>query len=270
MSDSQSEISTNSENTVVDCRQLRDREPQSTNGSNRNNNTAAYRRLRARPVVRQPYFTPRFTTQGRRLPRSNNRTDRPREGQNQSANQSLDQAILQPLRLTGTPGPQTDFSNIPPLQLPREEAPNNHSESDTQLGEMEGQAAIDEMRSEMATLTSIIERMSAKLSHMEKKISNQTDRRESVTSEDNKGYCSQNSLKEETKDNINHRMIQTMKFVKPPEFNGETSEAVMWLLNYNEVADTNLWNDDIKIRQVSQSLTQGAKSWYRKDRKSVV
>lgn len=59
------------------------------------------------------------------------------------------------------------------------------------------------------------------------------------------------------------KLVQTVKTVTPPKFNGDMDEAVIWLLSFKEVSDTNLWTDDMRVRQVPQALTQGAKSWFR-------
>ncbi|CAA3033322.1 activity-regulated cytoskeleton-associated, partial [Olea europaea subsp. europaea] len=37
----------------------------------------------------------------------------------------------------------------------------------------------------------------------------------------------------------------------------------MWLVTYKEVALSNLWSEDMRLRQLPQSLTHGARSWFR-------
>lgn len=125
--------------------------------------------------------------------------------------------------------------------------------------DMESQEGINNLSNQIAALTTLVENMNTRLNKLERPAdpltprTNETTRRETMANFDDSRFESQ----------VDQRLVQTVKTVKPPVFKGDTAEAVTWLLSFNEVAETNLWSSAMKIRQVSQALELGAKSWYR-------
>lgn len=57
--------------------------------------------------------------------------------------------------------------------------------------------------------------------------------------------------------------LQHVTIMAPPKFDGNSSEAIMWLLDFKEVASINKWTDEDSLNHVRQSLTSAAKAWYR-------
>uniref|UniRef100_A0A6G1SFF7 RNA-directed DNA polymerase n=1 Tax=Aceria tosichella TaxID=561515 RepID=A0A6G1SFF7_9ACAR len=57
--------------------------------------------------------------------------------------------------------------------------------------------------------------------------------------------------------------LQHINIMAPPKFDGNSSEAISWLIDYREVACINKWSDDDSLNHVRQSLTNAAKAWYR-------
>lgn len=57
--------------------------------------------------------------------------------------------------------------------------------------------------------------------------------------------------------------IQHTNIMMPPKFNGDSSEAITWLMDYKEIACINNWSDEDRLNHVRQSLVTTAKAWYR-------
>jgi hypothetical protein len=62
---------------------------------------------------------------------------------------------------------------------------------------------------------------------------------------------------------IQHIQLQHINILPPPKFNGDSSEAIIWLLDFKEIASINKWSDEDSLNNVRQSLASAAKAWYR-------
>lgn len=121
---------------------------------------------------------------------------------------------------------------------------------------------VANLHNQMATLTAIVEKLSLKLDGQKEqsnpRVHGQEDQSRST------GYHQRQAPQNVSYIPYHERpFIQTLKTIEPPKFNGDIDEAVMWLLNFKEVATTNLWSEEMRLRQLPQSLTHGAKSWFR-------
>lgn len=58
-------------------------------------------------------------------------------------------------------------------------------------------------------------------------------------------------------------IVQQVTPLTPPKFNGNLDESLGWLMSYKEASTANNWTEDIRIKQVCQSLEYAARSWYR-------
>uniref|UniRef100_A0A6G1SP10 RNA-directed DNA polymerase n=2 Tax=Aceria tosichella TaxID=561515 RepID=A0A6G1SP10_9ACAR len=57
--------------------------------------------------------------------------------------------------------------------------------------------------------------------------------------------------------------LQHVSIMVPPKFDGNTSDAIMWLIDYKEIVTINKWTEDDSLNYVRQSLVSAAKAWYR-------
>jgi hypothetical protein len=130
---------------------------------------------------------------------------------------------------------------------------------------MEAQESINNLSTQIAALTNLVENMSLRIGQLEKVNTDSTRPQEQPSNRQHEQtiLTEENLERSRVEYDVDQRIVQTLKTIKPPSFNGDTAEAVTWLLAYNEVAETNLWSPSMKVRQVSQALELGAKSWYR-------
>lgn len=57
--------------------------------------------------------------------------------------------------------------------------------------------------------------------------------------------------------------LQHISIMTPPTFDGDSSEAIAWLIDYKEVVAINKWDENDSLNYVRQALTNAAKAWYR-------
>lgn len=66
-----------------------------------------------------------------------------------------------------------------------------------------------------------------------------------------------------TSETIKQIQLQHVNIMTPPKFDGNSSEAIVWLIDYKEIATINKWAEEDSLNYVRQSLTSAAKAWYR-------
>jgi hypothetical protein len=111
---------------------------------------------------------------------------------------------------------------------------------------------IQDLRTQMSQLMNVIQEMSGQMRELKKpepaipEAANESTRVEEATSL-----------------NLQQVQLQHVTIMAPPKFDGNSSEAIMWLLDFKEVATINKWSDEDRLNHVRQSLTSAAKAWYR-------
>ena len=64
-------------------------------------------------------------------------------------------------------------------------------------------------------------------------------------------------------DNLQQVYVHHITQLSPPKFDGDTSEAIAWLIDFQEIAAINKWTEEDSINHVRQALTNAAKAWFR-------
>lgn len=57
--------------------------------------------------------------------------------------------------------------------------------------------------------------------------------------------------------------LKHINIMLPPKFDGDSSKAISWLMDYKEIMAINKWSESDSLNYVRQSLTNAAKAWYR-------